>query len=254
MEPTMQDRALRVLVLKADKFYAEAIRRTVLDTYPGAAVTAVRRVAEARAAIEQSAYDLLLSGVEMMDGDVFELLPHRAHARHGVRHVLIMTGRHEPHLLAMMRVAGVDGVFDPSTEEPSQLGIALRRVIGGSGYWSESVQIYSWRAAGDVGSALERVTSRERLILAVIGDGCDDRGAAERLQVSVRSIKTARLKLYRKLGVHDKPGIIRVASQLGFVVLTEHGLLRPGYSIMREAQSARQRARATAAQSRRRSA
>ncbi|MFQ5613839.1 MAG: response regulator [Anaerolineae bacterium] len=63
------------------------------------------------------------------------------------------------------------------------------------------------------------LTSRERSILALIAQGLTNREIAERLTLSINTVKTHRLHIYQKLDLHDRAALIDYALR--------HGLLRP---------------------------
>ncbi len=67
------------------------------------------------------------------------------------------------------------------------------------------------------GETADQLTARERTVLRLIGEGESNRGIAERLGVSTRTVDTHRLKLMRKLGIHKTVGLVRLAIREGFV-------------------------------------
>lgn len=62
------------------------------------------------------------------------------------------------------------------------------------------------------------LTPREREILALIAQGLTNREIAERLTLSVNTVKTHRLHIYQKLDLHNRAALIQYAIR--------HGLLR----------------------------
>jgi DNA-binding NarL/FixJ family response regulator len=228
----------RVLILKADKFYADALRRVTRSVFPRAEFVMANRVSIAAAELLRSPVDLFLTGIEMTDGDVFELLEAcTATPRDGFR-VLVVTGRREPQVLSSLAELPIHGVFDAATEEPEQFENVLRGLGGSVPYWSTS--LLARLSHGDMRSAIcASLTPTERLVFAVIGDGCDDTAAAGRLGMAASTIQTIRREIHRKLGVQHKGELVRVAAQYGFVWLTSEGVIRPGFSLLQAARESR---------------
>ena len=86
------------------------------------------------------------------------------------------------------------------------------------------------RALGRAGAAepqaLEPLTDREQEILRMIGEGLTNREIADALVLSLNTVKSHRLRVYQKLGLHtraelgtfmSKPGISRSSPSCGMV-------------------------------------
>ena len=66
-------------------------------------------------------------------------------------------------------------------------------------------------------SPLEQLTGRQREILQLIAEGQNTKQIGETLNVSPKTIEYHRLKLMQTLDVHDVPGLVRFALQVGLV-------------------------------------
>ncbi|MCM0082929.1 response regulator transcription factor [Geomonas sp. Red32] len=64
---------------------------------------------------------------------------------------------------------------------------------------------------------LERVTPREREVLALVGEGCSSRAISERLGISHKTVEVHRANLMRKLGAGNAVGLARWAMVAGRV-------------------------------------
>ena len=69
----------------------------------------------------------------------------------------------------------------------------------------------------DQKNALEQLTSRQREILLLIAEGQNTKQIAEILKVSPKTIEYHRMKLMDCLNVHDIPGLVRFALQVGLI-------------------------------------
>ena len=60
-------------------------------------------------------------------------------------------------------------------------------------------------------SPMEALSSREREILQLVGDGKTSREIAERLSISSKTVDTYRSRLMRKVNVKNMAGLIKFA-------------------------------------------
>lgn len=237
-----------VLILKADRIYAESLRLQALHVFPRARVTVALSVESAKLALATQPVDLFLTGVgASLESDVLDLLarsPAPSHPR--ARRVLVVTVRREYRVLSALRTLSVEGVFDSASESADELKTALRAIAGGRRYWSQTLVDHMHRV-GSASTALFRLlTPFEQVVFSVIGDGCDNTVAAEKLHLSPATVSTVRRELHRKLGVQHRGDLVRVAAQHGFVRFTSAGVVRPGFTMMCAAYEARRAKRAEA--------
>ncbi len=233
-----------MLILKADQLAAAALQGYAQKTFPSAHVILVGSVDAAQLALAARPADLVIVGMDSRyEGDVLSLLAHCAGHPTRPPHILALVDRHETHLLAMLRILEIEGVFDPIAEPPSQLETALVNVAAGRRYWSASLTAHM-QSGGPTNSLYRSLTAFEQLVLVVIGDGCDDAVAARELDVSPATISTVRRNLHRKLRVQHRGELIRIAAQHGFVRFTPHGVLRQGYTTLAAIHRHRHRTRA----------
>jgi DNA-binding NarL/FixJ family response regulator len=71
------------------------------------------------------------------------------------------------------------------------------------------------------------LTSRERIVLRLVAEGCTNREVGEQLRLSPKTIEKHRATLMRKLGVTNTAGLVRAALDLGVLALPDnvgHGL------------------------------
>jgi DNA-binding NarL/FixJ family response regulator len=62
-----------------------------------------------------------------------------------------------------------------------------------------------------------KITPRQREVLQLIAEGKSTKEIANLLHLSTNTIKTHRVKLMEKLGVHEVTGVVRYAAKLGLV-------------------------------------
>ena len=229
----------RLLIVKADRLYAEILAQQVTEFFRCMDVMIVSRINEARVALASGRFDLILTGVTLLDGDMLDLLSTLAAPTRRVHRVLVVTERKDLRVLETLRALPVDGVFDPSSEGLDAFERAVRAIAGGLSYWSDSVLARLTQHCLPSNSLCRLLTPAERLVLAVIGDGSDNDAAAQRLGIRASSVHSIRRELHRKLGVTHRGDLVRIAAQHGFVRFTPDGVVRPGFALLVDACRAR---------------
>jgi DNA-binding NarL/FixJ family response regulator len=134
--------------------------------------------------------------------------------------MLLTSQRAEDYVRAALK-AGIDGYVlkDASLEE---LQMALRSVANGKKYLSPDVsgslvasflhpEIVNEKSDGDV------LTNRERGVLQLIAEGRTNKGAAEILCVSAKTVEKYRSALMQKLGLRNSTELTLAAMALGLV-------------------------------------
>lgn len=107
--------------------------------------------------------------------------------------------------------------------DPGELRAAIRAVHGGAGYFSPAVARHLGAAVrGEVPAEaprnrLERLTPREREVLARIAAGHTNREIATQLGISPRTVESHRESLMKKLSLRSVAELTRFALQSGLV-------------------------------------
>ena len=160
--------------------------------------------------------DIVLAGVSGLD-TVSQIKRRQPQVK-----VVLLTSLHtEEYVRAALRV-GTDGYLlkDASFEE---LLMSLRSVAMGKRYLSPDVSSHLVDSflhpehARSKSSQLEVLTTRERSILQLIAEGRTNRGAAEFLSVSPKTVEKHRASLMHKLGLRNAAELTLVAMELGLI-------------------------------------
>jgi DNA-binding NarL/FixJ family response regulator len=219
----------KILILKADMLCAGMLEAATRRVFPTATLRRETTLESARRYLADERVDLLLAGVGLPDGDTLDLLAeHPERRRFGS--ALVITARQEHRVLTVLKGLAIRGIFDPSDEDLDRFELALKVIRDGGRYWSASV-LTRLHIHSELSSAMDRLLSpTEKLVLAVIGDGSDDREAAQRLNLRPSTIHSVRRDLHRKLGVRHRGELVRLAAQQGYVRFTPEGVQRPGFA------------------------
>jgi DNA-binding NarL/FixJ family response regulator len=223
----------QVLILKADRFYAEVLRHQAERVLSGAQVVVVTSVPAAERALATRPVDLFVTSLgEALEGDALDLIFRCTKPPALAHRILVVISRREYRTVAALRSLPINGVFDPAEEPPAAFTRAVQAVAAGTHFWSASIVRYLQTLVSAPTALFRILTDFEQVVLSVIGDGCDDSVAARRLGLSRSTIATVRRELHRKLRVQHRGELVRVAAQQGFVRFTPNGVERPGFALL----------------------
>lgn len=245
MRSTTQSPINSVLIVKADRLYANALRQLTLQIFPSASIRLAASLGDASIALATESVDLLVTGVgTSLGGDALDFISTCTGPISRTRYVLVVTTHHNLRLLGVLRTLSVRGAFDSAAEPPERFLAALESVANGDFYWSRSLLdlIHANAARGNSLSRL--LTACEQLVFSIVGGGSDDVAAGRELGLSPATVSSVRRELHRKLGVQHRGELMRVAAQSGFVQFAPFGVVRPGYAMLTAAYRARKAKRA----------
>ena len=160
--------------------------------------------------------DIMLAGVNGLEtgAQIKRRQPH-------VRVVLLTTFKTEEYVRAALQF-GADGyVLKDATFE--ELQMSLRSVAMGKKYLSPDVSahvVHSFLRPDQLrlgSSKLDALTTRERSVLQLVAEGRTNRGAAEFLSVSPKTVEKHRASMMHKLGLRNATELTLAALDLGLI-------------------------------------
>jgi DNA-binding NarL/FixJ family response regulator len=170
---------------------------------------------EARIAIRDLEPDVVIVDISLVQGDGLELV-RDVHAHHPELPMLVLSMHDELIYAERLLAAGASGYIMKQAAS-DQLLVALRRVLAGERYVSESLaeNLGRSRGGGDSRASqddpIERLSNRELQVLSLIGRGQSSREAADRLGLSVKTVETHRQSLKRKLNLATNAQLLQYA-------------------------------------------
>lgn len=178
---------------------------------------------EALALTEQHHPDLVVLDVTMPGKTGLEVARALRDAGSGVR-VLLLSMHDEPEYVLEAVRCGADG-YVLKDVTPAELRTAVTAIHEGHEYFSArvthqlSVGLREEIEREQRRSRIDSLTPREVEVLLLVAQGKTNRGIAEQLEISPRTVETHRERVMGKLRIRSVAGLTR------FVV--EHGLDRP---------------------------
>jgi two-component system response regulator NreC len=166
----------------------------------------------ALAEVERLRPDVVLMDIAMPRLDGFEATRRITQVHKTVR-VLILTMYVEEQLVARCLEAGASG-YVLKDVPVSQLAEAVQAVARGERYLSPAAveKVIDGRGPGArMRTRYDLLTAREREVLKLLADGLSVKEVAARLGRSAKTAEVHKYNLMRKLGVHDRAGLVKYA-------------------------------------------
>jgi DNA-binding NarL/FixJ family response regulator len=204
----------RVLIVDDHPIVRQGLRRMIETEADMVVCGEVQTEREARAAIRALVPDVVIVDISLAQGDGLELV-RDVHAQRPELPMLVLSMHDELIYAERLLAAGASGYIMKQAAS-DQLLIALRRVLGGGVYISESLSISLGkvrveRVNGVSGDPIDRLSNRELQVLSLIGRGLSSREAADGLGLSVKTVETHRQSLKRKLNLATNAQLLQYA-------------------------------------------
>ena len=217
-------RATRVLLVDDHRAFSGALA-VAIDGQPDlVCVGPPTTIGECLGMAEQTAPDVVLLDVYLPDGDGIEAIP-AIRGRHGEARILVMTGYTDVEVMARAASAGASG-FLPKENSISAVLAAIRAAGDGQMLVDGSILAAilgrvgrsepGTRGAGSA-SGTANLTTRERDVLDLMGQGLDPHAVAGRLGISLHTCRGYQKSILAKLGAHSQLEAVVVASRRGLI-------------------------------------
>jgi len=214
------DKVQRVLIVD-DHTLLRAGLRSLLAQDPG--IEIVGEAADGRDAVRAVGQpNLVLMDLTMPGMNGIEAVTEIKRRYPEVR-VLVMTLHTSEDFIHASLRAGADGyILKDATHD--ELRVAIRSVLMGKTYLSMDVsgKVVSGYLGGGKSasgsSVFDTLTHREREILKLVAEGRPNKGIAEFLNLSVKTVEKHRSNLMSKLDVHNAAGLTAFAIEKGLLV------------------------------------
>lgn len=208
--------AMRVMILEDQQLLRDLLVGAVKSVEGMECVAGFATVAEAREFLAAESVDIVILDLQLPDGSGMDLIPDSQ--AHEVR-VIIVTGMRDAANAREALLRGVDA-FVRKDESYDVLLTALRETAAGRPYYSpEALALLNPAAGGNASHepSLGELTPREREVLVAVASSESVKETAARCGIAIPTVKSHRLNVMRKLGIHDVAGLTRFALAQGLV-------------------------------------
>ena len=210
---------MNVLLADDHTLFREGLR-SLLERMPG--VTVVGEAGDGREAldlIDKERPDVAILDITMPALSGLEVAARARRASPETRIVILSMFAGEAYVAQALR-AGVQGYLLKDSAA-AELELALRAVMRGETYLSPAISrhVVGGFLHGASGEAdpLAALTPRQREILQLIAEGKANKEIAADLKLSVKTVEAHRAQLMDRLGIHDVPGLTRLAIRAGLI-------------------------------------
>jgi DNA-binding NarL/FixJ family response regulator len=210
------DLPIRVLIVDDHEMLATSLAH-VLDEEPDLTCVGVAHSLEsAKRLIRSVAPDVVLLDHRLPDADGVPAIAELHELRPSVR-IVVLTASASDHLLAKAIDAGAAG-FLSKTRSLDEVTAAVRAAANGEALISPDLLARLLPRLNRKGApAHQELTEREREVLGLLADGLTNAAIAERLVVSVHTVRNHIANLSGKLGAHSKLEALSIAVREGLL-------------------------------------
>lgn len=202
----------RVMIVEDHPLVAQGLRALLVPLCD--VVEIVNDSRQIPSALKEHRPDLVLLDLSMPHRNGIQMLPVMLKAQPDLK-VLVVTMHLDRGLADLAFQAGAHG-FIPKEASADELRGAIGAVLRGERYMSPRVPKRSYRSLGILDEpALERLTPRQREILALIGEGKSGAEIAAELDLSPKTVEFHRASIRRALGLSSKEEMVRFAIVTG---------------------------------------
>jgi DNA-binding NarL/FixJ family response regulator len=208
-------RPIRVLIVDDHEVLAASLAR-VLDEEPDmVSVGLAQNLAQARARVTTETPDVLLLDRRLPDGDGVAAIPELRAIRPSMN-IVVLTAADSDHVLVQAIEAGAAG-FVSKTRGLGEVTAAVRAAAAGEAVISpELLSRLLPKLTRSAGPEPE-LTRREQEVLNMLSQGLSNAAIAERLTVSVHTVRNHIANLSSKLGAHSKLEVLSIAIRRGLL-------------------------------------
>lgn len=213
----MEEEPVRVLIVDDHEVLTTSLAQA-LDLEPDLRVVGRAGTLErAEALIPSVLPDVLLLDHRLPDGDGVSAIP-RLRALRPSMAVVVLTASAAEHVMVAAIEAGVAG-FVSKTRGLGELTAAVRAAAAGEAVVSPEMlsRLLPRLQRGRAGVARVTLTEREREVLALVAEGLTNAAIAERLTVSVHTVRNHVANLSAKLGASSKLEALAIAVREGLL-------------------------------------
>jgi len=209
VDPSIPTDPSRVLIVDDHPVVRQGIR-LMIEAEPDLTICGEAQTEQqARKLVRELKPDALVVDLSLTEGDGFNVV-RDVHAHFPDIRILVLSMHDEAIYAERLLAEGASG-YIMKQAATDQLITALRTVLRGERFVSESLQrSLEARRAAD-GAPSSRLSARELQVISLIGRGLGTREIADNLSLSVKTVETHRLTIKRKLALDTNAQLVQYA-------------------------------------------
>lgn len=205
---------MRILVVDDHAVVRRGLRDILMEEFPNAEIAEAVDANEAEALLTKKRFNIALLDINLPGGRGGLDLLEDIRRLHTEIPVLVLSVYPESEFAIRSLKLGASGYLNKASE-PSELLVAVRRILAGGKYVSGAL---AQKLAGMLGGELEHslheaLSNRELEVLRAIATGRPLKGIAGDLGLSEKTVSTYRARLAHKLGLPTNAELVRYALQ-----------------------------------------
>ena len=215
----------KILIVDDHPLIREGLKNTI-SARPGYEVVGeAARADEALRLVHELKPDLVLLDLALPDQNGLEVCRQVRSRRLNVRFLIVSMHSKIDHIAKAFQ-AGADG-YIVKDSSPDMLLAGIQSVLDGDYFMDSTVShkvverlMQSEESHARIkNGAYETLTSREQEVLALLAEGLTNQQIADRLFISIKTVKNHRANIMQKLDLHSIHELIRYAAKLGLIDL-----------------------------------
>lgn len=210
----------RLLIVDDHPIFRKGIASALAETGDYEELAEAGSLSEAKAALDSSAFGLVIVDLGLPDGSGFELVEERARLPESPFFFVLSMNADQASARRALAL-GASGYSSKNLALPT-LVLGLRLIMAGEiyveGEMLKNILSISVNAAARIEeskSCFEALGKREREALELLLSGCGTKEMAIRLGVSRRTAENYQSAIYAKLGVSSPVALIKLAAEAG---------------------------------------
>jgi DNA-binding NarL/FixJ family response regulator len=206
---------MKIVIIEDHKLVRDMLAVSCRSIVPAGKVTVAGDGATGLRLCGDTQPDLVFLDLVLPDGDGLELLP-KIFAASPRSRVIALTSFADEFTVYRALRASVHGFVDKNEQPLEVLKEAIETVMAGGQFCSAAVRKVRASLRTDPLSFDKLLSEHEQRLLGLFGEGLTNEVVAERLELTVSTVKAHRRNILSKLGIHSTPELIHYALEKGF--------------------------------------
>lgn len=205
------------LVVEDHPLYRDALELMIRHSFPDSEVLGVESAADAKKALNEGVFDLLILDLELEDRPGLDILED-CKCLEKPPLVLVVSGHTRTDYVTRVLRLGATGYVSKSAAK-SELAEAIRSVVNGKLFLSRDVAeaVAHSTILNRNAPAHTILSNRELEVFLLLARGLQPKEIAQRLNLSVRTVAVHKFKALQKMGLKNLVEIVQYCQQHGLM-------------------------------------